>query len=410
MRRQSPAALGGRGQLLAVLLVALNLRGAIAAVSPVLPAIRADLSLSAAAAGLLTTLPVLCFAAAAPAAAWLARRTTVERSILIGCLAIAAGTLLRTLGGTVLLMTGTLAIGVAMTLGNVLVPVVVKRDFHSRASTVTGLYTAALAGGAAASAALTAPIAAAWGWRTGLAVWALLALGAAVVWGVAVDHRRDDVPRNSDHATTARPPAASGRSSGLWRQQVAWAVALFLGFQSVCYYSVTAWLPTLLVDTVGVDLATAGLAMSVFQILGIGGTLLVPLLVHRRPAQSGLGLAIAAGWVVTVSGLLAAPSLWWVWVTVGGVAQGAGISFAFTVLVLRARDTAAARSLSSMSQLIGYSLGAAGPFVVGWLYGVTEAWVLPLVVLVTVAACQGLAGFAAGRDRTVGSEVASVSR
>ncbi|MGH3432363.1 MAG: MFS transporter, partial [Thermocrispum sp.] len=175
--------------LVAVLLVAVNLRGAIAAVSPVLPEIRSDLSLSAAAAGLLTTLPVLCFAVMAPAAAWLARRTGLERAVLVGCLAVGLGTVLRTLGGTAALLLGTLAVGAAMTIGNVLVPVVVKRDFAGRAGTVTGLYTAALAGGAAAAAALTAPVAGVLGWRVGLAVWATLAIVAAGVWQLATRHR-----------------------------------------------------------------------------------------------------------------------------------------------------------------------------------------------------------------------------
>jgi CP family cyanate transporter-like MFS transporter len=135
--------------LFAVLLVALNLRGAIAAVAPVLPEIRADLSLSAGAAGLLTSLPVLCFAAASPASAWLARRVGLERAVLLGLAGLAVATVLRTLDDVPVLLAGTLAVGVAMTVGNVVVPVVIKRDFPLRAGRVTGLYTAALAGGAA---------------------------------------------------------------------------------------------------------------------------------------------------------------------------------------------------------------------------------------------------------------------
>ncbi|MGH3386768.1 MAG: MFS transporter, partial [Nocardioidaceae bacterium] len=122
----------------AVLLVAFNLRGSIAVVAPLLPQIRADLSLSATTAGLLTTLPVLCFAAAAPASTWLARRSGLETAIFAGCLAIALGTVLRTLGGTAVLMAGTLVIGLGMTLGNVLVPVAIKRDFPARAGKLTG--------------------------------------------------------------------------------------------------------------------------------------------------------------------------------------------------------------------------------------------------------------------------------
>lgn len=413
MSRSSPATSHSL-LLVAVLLVALNLRGAIAAVSPVLPEIRSDLSLSATTAGLLTTLPVLCFAAVAPAAAWLARRTGVERSVLIGCLAIAVGTVLRVLGGAPMLLAGTVAVGVAMTIGNVVVPVVIKRDFADRASTVTGFYTSALTGGAAAAAAVTAPLAVLWGWRTGLAVWAVLALVAAGVWTLAsrsVRGRQQAAgpSRSAAEPSPAAEPVSPGgrRVAGLWGHRVAWSVALFLGCQSICYYSVTAWLPTLLIDDVDVDLATAGVAMSLFQVLGIAGTLIIPLLAKRRPSQSWLGVSVAAGWAILLLGLLLQPAAWIVWTVVGGVAQGAGISFAFTVLVLRAHDSAAARALSSMAQLVGYSLGAAGPVVIGALYDGTGGWVPPLLLLLAVVVGQALAALLAGRDTTVGQPAAA---
>ena len=379
-----------------MLLVAVNLRGAIAAVSPVLPEVRADLGLSPAVAGLLTALPVLCFAVVAPGAAWMGRRVGLERAILLGCLGIAVGTVARALGGSSVLLLGTLVVGAAMTLGNVLVPVVVKRDFAARANAVTGLYTAALCAGAAATAALTAPLAAVSSWRYGLAVWALLAVLAAVVWVMAT-RGRHEAPGTLD-AVSLRPTAASR----VWRHPVSWAVALLLGAQSVTYYSVTAWLPTLLVDDVGLDLETAGVGMSVFQVLGIAGTLLIPALAMRRPHQGWLGLLVAGGWAVMLGGLLLWPAAWVVWTVVGGVAQGAGISLAFTLLVLRSHDPEVARDLSGMTQLVGYTLGAAGPVVVGVLYESTGGWTAPLLLLLAVTAMTGAAGVAAGRDRTIG--------
>jgi CP family cyanate transporter-like MFS transporter len=107
---------------------------------------------------------------------------------------------------------------------------------------------------------------------------------------------------------------------------------------------------------------------------------------------------------VLLGGLLLWPSAWFVWTLVGGVAQGAGISFAFTVLVLRAHDAAAARALSGMTQLVGYTLGAAGPAVVGALYDATGGWTVPLALLLGVAMCQGAVSLVAGRDTTVGGQ------
>lgn len=378
--------------LVAVLLVGLNLRGAIAAVSPVLPDLRADLGMSPATAGLLTSLPVLCFALGAPLSAWLGRVVGTHRAVLLGCAIIAAVTLVRPYGNAWLLLAGTVVVGLAMTIGNVLLPVVVKRDFRSAAGRVTGVVTASLAAGAALTAALTAPLAVWLGWRHALAVWALVAILAAAVWWVAA--------HGGDEAAPAAVPAA-GAPGRLWRSPVAWAVTAFLGLQSVTYYAVTAWLPSLLREQANLGLADAGLAMSLFQVLGIPGTLLVPLWVHRRRDQRALGIGIAIGWLITVLGLVAAPGLWLAWCVLGGVVQGMGISYAFTILVLRSADDLVARRMSAMMQLLGYIVGAAGPFVVGLLHGATGSWAVAMAPVAVSAVGLALAALVAGSNRVV---------
>ncbi|NEK84981.1 MFS transporter [Blastococcus saxobsidens] len=390
-----PLARGGALRLAAVLLVALNLRGAIAAVGPVLPQLRADLDLSPAAAGLLTTLPVLCFAALAPAGAWLGRRVGTGTAVLAGMVAVALGTVLRVLGGPPLLFAGTFLVGAAMTVGNVLLPVVVKREFGPRAGTVTGLYTAALAAGAALTAAFTAPIAVLGGWEPALAVWAVLAVVAAVVWaGVFPRQVAAVVP-----GATAPPPAVP---AAVWRSPVAWAVTAVLAMQSALYYAVTTWLPSLLVEDLALDLGTAAIAASAFQVLGIPGALVVPALLGRWRGQSGPAAVVALAWGVLPAGLLLWPAAWPVWVAVGGVAQGAGISLAFALVVLRSADDGVVRRLSGMSQLVGYGVGAVAPLAVGALYSATGGWAAPLALLVAVAVAHGAAGVVAGRPRVLG--------
>jgi CP family cyanate transporter-like MFS transporter len=378
--------------LAGVLLAGFNLRGAIAAVSPVLPDVRAELGLSTTVAGLLTALPVLCFAALAPAAAWFGRRLGPERAVLVGLVTLTAATVLRVLDGAPVLLAGTFVIGAAMTVGNVLLPPVVKRDFGARAGTVTGLYTATFAAGAAAAAALTAPIAGRWGWRTGLACWAAPALVACVVWALA------------SRGAPARVLASGVAQAGIrvWRLPLAWAVSGILALQSGLYYAVTAWLPSLLADQLGGGPGAAGAtAASLFQILGIPGTLVVPVLVGRWSGQRGLGLAVVAGWVILLVGLLAAPAAWPVWAVVGGLAQGAGLSLAFTLQVLRSADDDQARRLSGMAQLVGYSGGAVGPLAVGALVALSGGWTLPVVVLLVLAVGYAALALVAGRAGTL---------
>ena len=382
------------GLLLAgLLLVAFNLRAAIAAVSPVLPEIRADLELSASMAGLLTTLPVLSFAVFAPAAAWLGHRIGLDRAILFACVVIGLGTVWRVAAGAVTLLAVTMVIGAAMTVGNVLGPVVIKRDFTARGATVMGLFTAFLIVGAATAAAVTAPMAAVWNWRIALAVWAVLAFAAALVW-----HRasRGLVLRASSDVQPTRP---AGR--GLWRNSVAWGITTLMGAQAAAYFAMTAWLPTLLVDEAGVDLGTAGVGQALFQVMGIAGTLLVSMLIRVRPSQVWLAATIAVGWAVLPAGLLTWPAGWPLLTVVGGIAQGAGIALALTLVVLRAHDSAVANALSAMMQLVGYLFGAGGPVVVGVLYELTGSWMAPMLVVIGLAVSMALSGLIAGRPVTV---------
>jgi CP family cyanate transporter-like MFS transporter len=384
----------GTGMLLAgVLLAGLNLRLSIAAVSPVLPEIRADLHLSATVAGLLTTLPVLCFAAFAPVASWFGRRVGAERAVLAGLVLLGAATALRVLDGAPVLLAGTVLLGAAMAVGNVLLPPVVKRDFGPRAGTVTGLYTGTFTIGAAATAALTAPLAAVWGWRAALSCWAVLAVVAVVVWALAI---------RGDREVAVSRPADAGGGPRVWRSRLAWAVSGALMLQTGLYYAITAWLPSLLVDELGRGGAAAGAsAGSLFQILGIPGTLIIPLVVRRTTSQRGLGLTVAAGWGVLVVGLLVAPAAWPVWAVVGGVAQGAGLALAFTLVVLRSADEHEARQLSGMGQLVGYGGGALAPLAVGALYAVGGSWTLPLCFLVVLVVVQAGVLLAAGRPGTL---------
>jgi len=336
---------------------------------------------------------VLCFAAFAPVAAWFGRRAGAERAVLAGLVLLGAATALRVLDGAPVLLVGTVLLGAAMAVGNVLLPPVVKRDFGPRAGTVTGLYTVAFTVGAATTAALTAPLAAVWGWRAALSCWSVLAVVAVVVWALAI---------RGDRGTAAPPPAGPDGGPRVWRSGLAWTLSGALMLQTGLYYAMTAWLPSLLVDELGRGGAAAGAsAGSLFQILGIPGTLIVPLVVRRSTSQRGLGLAVAAGWAVLVVGLLVAPTAWPVWAVVGGIAQGAGLALAFTLVVLRSADEEQARQLSGMGQLVGYGGGALAPLAVGALFAVGGSWTLPLAFLAVLVVVQGAVLFLAGRPGTL---------
>lgn len=375
--------------LLGVLLLALNLRAAIAGLPPLVPDLQADLHLDRGTAGLLSTLPVLCFGLLSPLGAVLGRRLGTERALLLAMLSVAAGSLVRTVPGLCWVVCGTALLGAGITVGNVLVPSAVKQGFPGSEGAVTGLYTAALIGGAALSSALAAPLAhdAGLGWRGSLLVWGGLAAVAATVW----------LPQ-----LRARHPAAArrGAHTRLWRSPVTWVLSLFMGTQALAYYGTLAWLPALLQDG-GVSAAAAGWALALFNLLGIVTSLVVPSVAGRRRDQRALGVLTCLVWGAGLVGLLAAPSLYLVWVALAGLAQGASISLALAMIVLRASTPAVARDLSGAAQSAGYLLAAPGPILVGWLRDSSGGWQLPLLFLCATVAVMAASSLGAGRDRQV---------
>jgi CP family cyanate transporter-like MFS transporter len=385
----------------AVVVVTLNLRAAVAAVSPVLDDIRADLGLSGAAAGLLTTLPVLCFAATAPFAAYLGRRWGINLALYVGLGGIVLGSALRGVGGVPALVLGTLLIGVAITVGNVLLPVVVKRDFPGHVGAMTGVFAAALSGGAGIAAATTAPLSHDAGWRFGLAFWLLPAAVAIGAWWIATR----SPPRTATGVTLA---SGNGSATVLRRSRVAWAVTLFFGSQSALYYSVTAWLPTILNDTADLSAASAGVAMSLFQLVGIASAIVAPRIAARSRSQTATSLVVAAIWAASILGLLLLPDAWLMWSILAGLAQGAGISLAFMHIAMRSHDAAVARTLSGMVQGFGYVIGAAGPLLVGMVFDLWSSWQPALVLLLALAGLLALASVDAGRPVTVGRAPSAV--
>ena len=375
----------------AIVAVALNQRPAVVAVAPVLGDIRAETGLSSAMVGLLTTLPVLCFGAFAPAAPRLARRIGLETAVALSLVLLAAGIALRLLTPVALLFAGSLVAGAAIAFANVLLPAYVKREFE-RPGAVMGLYSASLNIGAAAGAALTVPLATAFGidWRTALGLWLILAVAALALWlpvaGTGRAHRTSD-PMPSDQGSWV-----------LLRQPLARQVTAYLGLQSVQFYSVSAWLPTILADA-GVPVAQGGLLLGLANIIGAGGALLAPAQAGRMRNQRPLLLAVTASYVVGLGGLLLSPATGTlIWVGAFGLAQGSGFALALTLIVLRSPSPLVAARLGGVAQCLGYLLAALGPLLLGALHDLTDGWTWPVALLLVALAPMTWFGWGAARD------------
>ncbi|POX35929.1 MFS transporter [Streptomyces sp. Ru73] len=381
-----------------VVLLALNLRPALVAVSPLADTIRADSGMSAAATSLLTALPLLCFGLLAPVAPRLGRRFGLERSLLGTMVLICAGTVLRLADQVAALFAGTVVIGAGIAVANVLLPGLIKRDFAARAGLMTGLYSMSLFGGAALAAGVTVPLrnATGLGWQATLACWGSLAVLALLVW---LPRARSRTPVPAGAARQAAHPVR-----GLWRSPLAWQVTGYMGLQSLSYYAAAAWLPTMLTDA-GMSAGDAGWMLSFSSLLGIAGSFLAPVIAGRRLRTGHLATLGALLCAAGLAGVLAAPvSGAYVWMTLLGLGQGAAISLALLFIVQRAPDTRHASQLSSMAQCFGYILAATGPAVLGAVHDASGTWTVPVVVLLVLLVPQVLAGLGAARNRHVAGE------
>lgn len=159
-------------------------------------------------------------------------------------------------------------------------------------------------------------------------------------------------------------------------------MGLTAGFagQAISYYGVTAWLPTLLSDELGMAPAAAGAGSSLFQILAIAGGLGVPM-VARFTSTTAVALTLGAMWLCVPLGLLLAPELWWLWSSLGGAAQGGGITVIFIAVIKLARDQASAGRMSAIVQGVGYCFAAAAPTAVGYVNSISGGWTMPLLVI-----------------------------
>ena len=124
---------------------------------------------------------------------------------------------------------------------------------------------------------------------------------------------------------------ASG-APDVWRRPVTWFLAVAFAGQAFGYYAVSAWLPSVLHDTLGLERAASGGAAALFQLFGMVGGIAVPIALGRRAPVAAVSAAIAVGWVALPVGLLLAPSWWPVWCTFAGVAQGGNFAVIFTVI------------------------------------------------------------------------------
>lgn len=378
-----------------IVLVGLNLRPAVVAVSPIYQTISGSFPVGNAARSVMGSLPVFCFAIFGALTPRLARRIGLARSLALAMALVCLGQLGRAYLSHSVVIFGLLSV-VALAgigVGNVLVPQAIRHYLPRRISQMTGLYLACTIIGAALPALIAVPSANAIGWRTSLGVWGLFALIAVLPWLAVL---RESA--NPTHFRKTKLP--------MWRSTTAWAVTALFFVGACLTFTLIQWLPPLLRSTDHVSRATAGVMLSLFSLVGLPFILIVPGIIARtrRPYVVVAITALCA--VVGPIGLVFAPHLVWIWVILAGIGATLLFGFGVTFVNLRTRTEEGAGQLSGFMQGFGYLIAGTGPILVGYLHAATSGWVAPCVFLGSLAVVAAAVGLVAVRPVSIEDEVA----
>jgi len=380
--------------LLGILLVAATLRSPLTGVGPLLGHIRASTGLDAGSAGLLNTLPLLAFGLFSVLAPALGRQLGLERALFAAMVALCVGIAVRSMPGIASLFIGTAIGGIAIAVGNVMLPALVKREFPQRIGPLTGLYSVVMTLVSGTAAGVAVPLAdnLPGGWRTSLACVLVITVPAALVWLAR--------SRNQGTAPVAAP-AHAAQAANVWRSWLAWQVTLFTGIQAFNFYILVAWLPSMLHET-GMTPGQAGWMVSLMQLAALLGNIATSWVSGRVRDQKVLGLVVSLLCVAGFAGMALLPAWTFVWICVAGAGLGSSLMLSLAYISLRAATTQQAASLSGMAQSLGYLIGATGPVVCGVLRDRTDSWLPALGLMVAMAGAQAWVAYGAGRSRTVG--------
>jgi CP family cyanate transporter-like MFS transporter len=378
----------GLVKLLAILLVTLNMRGAITCVGPLLKTIQAQFGLSGTAAGLLTSLPLFAFGFLSPYAAPMARRLGMELAVFISMLLLVAGLVIRYVDGSTALYVGTAFIGCGIAFNNVLLPGLLRRDFPAQLALVTALFTMVLVTTGGLGSGIAIPLADLGGWRFSLVSWAAPAVLGVLVW----------VPQLREHS---RPQSSTEAKPRMWNQPIAWQVSLLMACQSTAFYVMIAWFPSMMYDLEGISAARSGAFLFLYQIFVLGSVMLTPVFIHRMRDQRLIGAILSMLILAGFCGLFFDTAHALVWMIVMGLGAGGSLVLAITLFSLRVSTTAQSVALSGMAQAFGYTMAAVVPILVGLLHDLTHHWTIPLLLMIALAALQVISAWLSGRPVTI---------
>jgi len=375
--------------LLGLIAIAFNLRPSLAAVGPLTSTLREGLGLSNALLGFLTTLPLIAFGVFSTLTPLFTRRLGIRGTLGLALLLLTFGSAIRAIDSISTLYVGTLFIGIAIAFGNVLIPSLVKQNFTKNSGAITSVYSGVMGIGAAVAAGLSVPLSkqADIGWQGALGIWSIPAGIALVLW-IPQLIRPKIKPLKRNYLQAMKHLGSS---------KLAWKIALFMGFQSMAFYIILAWLPDM-IESRGFNSVYAGWMLSLSQITGVLGSLIIPFWAGKKTDQRTIIWVLILIEFCSIIGLLL-PQLGGVplWVALIGFALGGSFGLCLLLIVMRSSDAETATELSGMSQSIGYLIAATGPYIFGQIFDLSQRWSTALYFLLAIVVIKLYVGLGAAK-------------
>lgn len=376
-----------------VILFAINLRAPFLAVTPILDIIGNDLQLDKGMLGWLTTIPLIVFSILSSFFALWGNKYGIGRVIFLAMMMLGLGSLWRYAGTTSALYGGTILLSVGIAGGNVLIPSMIKAVFPNKIGLMTALYSSLMGLATAIIIAMAVPATHWVGWRDFLALLLIPLVVALLMWWPY---------RSLQFLPTAAMERESYSVRSIFKQPLAWYIALYMGVQSFMFFCFTTWLPAMLIDK-GLTAEEAGYLASLFQTMSLLCSFFVPLWIAAYRDQRYHATGCVALYTLGTIGILLNADMTSLIISVIFLGLGAGSTFAIALVYfgVRVKTPQAAAILSGVGQSVGYILAAVGPVLLGYLYDYTEQWYLGLLILLVTSLVFMWLGYEAGKDRLV---------
>lgn len=380
--------------ILGILFISFNLRAPITAVGSIVELIQSEYNLSNAVAGFITTIPLIAFAVVSPFVAKISDKIGHSMTMMIGLFFILAGEIFRSYTGVFGLFLGTCVIGVGIAIGNVIIPAIIKLYFSNKVGLITSIYTSGMCIFAAVGAGISVPLAKGlgFGWKNALASWFILTIFTILIW----------LPQVFKNQNKTKKVENNAKKTSIWKSKLAWWVTLFMGTQSLLFYSLVAWLPTIVMSK-GLSDSFAGNMALLFQLMAIPATLVIPTLCDKFKDQKILVfiscIFYALGMFLFLLGK--SPIIIIIAVICMAIGMGGSISLSIAFISLRSPNSSKASELSGMSQSAGYLFAAIGPIVTGFIFDLMSSWTIPLIIFIALIGFLGFCGIFAGSNKTV---------